>query len=135
MIDLLLDVTAVVTSVLPNLNRLTSFTSVYRFIGVLQQESGKGPRIANGAAYCVPGLTSHTFNHRELVGRYFHVMATLIPRAGRCFGSGHHRLGGCSPGYGLSASGNFGLLTEIKEYSYRLRAVYRHTDYEPQDRT
>ena len=33
-----------------------------RFIGVLQQESGKvkGPRFANGAAYCVPDLTSHT---------------------------------------------------------------------------
>ena len=26
-------------------------TSVYRFIGVWQQESGKGPRLANGAAY------------------------------------------------------------------------------------
>ena len=31
--------------------------SVY-CIGVWQQESGKGPRLANGAAYCVP-LTSH----------------------------------------------------------------------------
>ena len=32
--------------------------SVYRFIGVWQQESGKGPRLANGAACCVPDLTS-----------------------------------------------------------------------------
>ena len=44
--------------------------SVYRFIGVLQQESGKGPRLANGAAYCVPDLTSHTLPPwRALLGR------------------------------------------------------------------
>ena len=36
-----------------------SLTSVYRFIGVWQQDSGKGPRLANGAACCVPDLTSH----------------------------------------------------------------------------
>ena len=35
------------------------FISVYRFIGVWQQESGKGPRLANGAACYVPNLTSH----------------------------------------------------------------------------
>ena len=27
-----------------------------------QQESGKGPRLANGAAYCVPDLTTHTLS-------------------------------------------------------------------------
>ena len=44
--------------------------SVYRFIGVLQQESGKGPRFANGAAYCVPDLTSHALPPwRALLGR------------------------------------------------------------------
>ena len=38
----------------------------HRFIGLSVfgsrnwQESGKGPQIANGAAYCVPDLTSHT---------------------------------------------------------------------------
>ena len=37
--------------------------SVYRFISVWQQDSGKGPRLANGAAYCVPDLTSHTPPH------------------------------------------------------------------------
>ena len=31
--------------------------SVYRFIGVWQQESGKGPRLANGAVNCIPDLT------------------------------------------------------------------------------
>ena len=35
------------------------FFSVYRVIGVWQQESGKGPRLANGAAHCVPDLTAH----------------------------------------------------------------------------
>ena len=44
-----------------------SFSSVYRFIGVLQQESGKGPRLANGAAYCVPDLTSHTLPPLESI--------------------------------------------------------------------
>ena len=44
--------------------------SVFRFIGVLQQESGKGPRLADGAAYCVPDLTSHTLPPwRALLGR------------------------------------------------------------------
>ena len=33
--------------------------SVYRFIGVWQQESGKGPRPANGAAYCSTDLEGH----------------------------------------------------------------------------
>ena len=33
--------------------------SVYRFIGVWQQDSGKGPRFGDGAAYCVPDLTPH----------------------------------------------------------------------------
>ena len=36
----------------------------------MQQESGKGPRFANGAAYCVPDLTSHTLPPwRALLGR------------------------------------------------------------------
>ena len=30
--------------------------TVYRFIGVWQQESGRGPQIANGAVDCVPDL-------------------------------------------------------------------------------
>ena len=39
-------------------------------IGVWQQESGKGPRLANGAAYCVPDLTSHALPPwRALLGR------------------------------------------------------------------
>ena len=35
--------------------------SVCRFIGIdiLQQESGQGPRLANGAACCAPDPTSH----------------------------------------------------------------------------
>ena len=33
--------------------------SVYRFISVWQQESGKGPRLANGAAKLRTDLTSH----------------------------------------------------------------------------
>ena len=41
-----------------------------RFFGVLQQESGKGPRLANGAACCVPDLTSHALPPwRALLGR------------------------------------------------------------------
>ena len=41
-----------------------------RCIGVWQQKSGKGPRLANGAAYCVPDLTSHTPPPwRALLGR------------------------------------------------------------------
>ena len=36
-----------------------SFYLFYRVIGVWQQEPGKGPRLANGAAHCAPDLTSH----------------------------------------------------------------------------
>ena len=69
--------TTVVTVILWALDRVRNAVStsqkvlsVYRFIGVLQQESGKGPRIANGAAYCVPDLTSHTPHPwRALLGR------------------------------------------------------------------
>ena len=35
---------------------------VYRFIGVWQQDSGKEPRLGDGAAYCVPDLTPHTLS-------------------------------------------------------------------------
>ena len=31
--------------------------AAYRVIGVWQQDSGKGPRLGDGAAYCVPDLT------------------------------------------------------------------------------
>ena len=51
---------------------LIGFTCpVYRFIGVWQQESGKGPQIANGAVDCVPDLTSHASPPpwRALLGR------------------------------------------------------------------
>ena len=37
-------------------------TACYRFIGVWQQESGKGPQIANGAVNCVPDLTMYDIN-------------------------------------------------------------------------
>ena len=36
---------------------------IYRAIGVWQQGSGKGPRLEDGAAYCVPDLTPHTYIH------------------------------------------------------------------------
>ena len=54
---------------------MTASEEPHRFIGVWQQESGKGPQIANGAAYCVPDLqladlTPHALPpRRALLGR------------------------------------------------------------------
>ena len=36
-------------------------------IGVWQQDSGKGPQIGDGAAYCVPDLTPHAFPPLECI--------------------------------------------------------------------
>ena len=40
----------------------------HRFIGVWQQDSGKGPQIGDGAAYCVPDLTPHALPLESIAG-------------------------------------------------------------------
>ena len=48
------------------------------FIGVWQQESGKGPRLADGAAYCVPDLPPHTLS--PVRGRNRRVGGVSVPQ-------------------------------------------------------
>ena len=61
-------------------------TMIYRFIGVWQQESGKGPRLANGAAKLRTSrqsLTSAPQNCRvrqsSTLYLYFHLVGAVVP--------------------------------------------------------